>query len=117
MFALGALGVLIALAVPFFSMRQGTADYSTDPTATNTTTYRAFTLLQEGFGPGFSGPLQLVAPIRGPAGRSEFARVVGATPNFHHGLPAIPAPAGAPVARLARPTCVRRVSILAARNS
>jgi RND superfamily putative drug exporter len=77
-FALGALGVLVALAVPFFSMRQGTADYSTNPTSTNTTTYRGYEMLVQGFGPGFSGPLQLVAPIRGPADRSQFAEVVSA---------------------------------------
>src|ERR1700731_2103834 len=29
-YALGAISVLVAVAVPFFSMRQGTADYSTD---------------------------------------------------------------------------------------
>ncbi len=77
-FALGALSVLAALAVPFFSMQQGTADYSTDPTSTTTTTYRGYEMLVQGFGPGFSGPLQLVATVGGPADRSEFASVVGA---------------------------------------
>ena len=76
--ALGALGVLVALGVPFFSMRQGTADYSTDPTSTTTTTYRGYEMLVQGFGPGFSGPLQLVATVNGPADEAEFARVVSA---------------------------------------
>jgi putative drug exporter of the RND superfamily len=77
-FALGALGILAALAVPFFSMRQGTADYSTDPTSTSTTTYRGYEMLVHGFGPGFSGPLQLVAPVHGTGGASAFATVVKA---------------------------------------
>jgi putative drug exporter of the RND superfamily len=77
-FALGALGILAALTVPFFSMRQGTADYSTDPTSTSTTTYRGYEMLVHGFGPGFSGPLQLVAPIHGTTGASTFATVVKA---------------------------------------
>jgi RND superfamily putative drug exporter len=77
-FALGALSVLVALAIPFFSMRQGTADYSTNPTSTTTTTYRGYQLLVQGFGPGFSGPLQLVAPVNGSADQAEFAKVVSA---------------------------------------
>jgi RND superfamily putative drug exporter len=77
-YALGVLSVLVALGVPFFSMRQGTADYSTDPTSTTTTTYRGYEMLVQGFGPGFSGPLQLVAPVSGPADQAEFARVVSA---------------------------------------
>jgi RND superfamily putative drug exporter len=104
--ALGVFAVLAALAVPFFSMRQGTADYSTDPTATNTTTYRGFALLQDGFGPGFSGPLQLVAPLHGPAGRSEFANVVGAVAHTSGvvttaGPEVLPAGAGHPAVAVA----------------
>src|ERR1017187_2028039 len=72
------LPALVALGVPFFSMRQGTADYSTDPTSTTMTTYRGYEMLVQGFGPGFSGPLQLVATVDSPAQRAEFARVVSA---------------------------------------
>jgi RND superfamily putative drug exporter len=75
-FALAALGVLIALGTPFLSMRQGTADYSVDPTSTTTTTYRGYEMLVKGFGPGFSGPLQLVAPIKAATDKATFARVV-----------------------------------------
>jgi RND superfamily putative drug exporter len=76
---IAAAGVLVLLAVPFSAMRQGTADYSTDPTTTSTTTYRAFTMLDAGFGPGFTGPLEVVAPIHTPADRTTFDRVVQAT--------------------------------------
>jgi putative drug exporter of the RND superfamily len=77
-YALGVLSVLVALGVPFFSMRQGVADYSTDPTSTTTTTYRGYEMLVQGFGPGFSGPLQLVAPVNGSADQAVFADVVTA---------------------------------------
>ncbi|MGH3251308.1 MAG: MMPL family transporter, partial [Trebonia sp.] len=69
-FGLAALGLMIALGVPFLSMRQGTADYSVDPTSTTTTTYRGYEMLVHGFGPGFSGPLQLVAPLHSQADKA-----------------------------------------------
>jgi RND superfamily putative drug exporter len=59
-------------------MRQGTADYSVDPTSTTTTTYRGYEMLVHGFGPGFSGPLQLVAPLTSPADRATFGTVITA---------------------------------------
>jgi RND superfamily putative drug exporter len=73
-----ALGVMVALGAPFLSMRQGTADYSVDPTSTTTTTYRGYELLVHGFGPGFSGPLQLVAPLHSQADKATFDAVVTA---------------------------------------
>jgi RND superfamily putative drug exporter len=90
MYAIGALSVLVAVGLPFFSMRQGTADYSTDPTSTTTTTYQGYELLVQGFGPGFSGPLQLVAPVNGPADQAAFANVVGAAAH----TPGVAATAG-----------------------
>jgi RND superfamily putative drug exporter len=90
MYALGALSVLVALGMPFLSMRQGSADYSTDPTSTTTTTYRGYEMLVQGFGPGFSGPLQLVAPVNGPADQAAFAGAVTATAH----TPGVAATAG-----------------------
>jgi putative drug exporter of the RND superfamily len=78
LYAVGVLSVLVALGLPFFSMRQGSADYSTDPTSTNTTTHRGYEMLVQGFGPGFSGPLQLVAAVHGRTDRAAFATVVTA---------------------------------------
>ena len=52
-----------ALAVPFFSMRLGSSDASSDPAGT--TTRQAYDLLAKGFGPGYNGPLQLVAEVDG----------------------------------------------------
>jgi RND superfamily putative drug exporter len=78
MYAIGVFSVLVAVGLPFFSMRQGSADYSTDPTSTTTTTYRGYEMLVQGFGPGFSGPLQVVAAVNGPAEVAAFATVVSA---------------------------------------
>jgi RND superfamily putative drug exporter len=90
MYAAGALAALIALGVPFFSMRQGSADYSTNPTSTTTTTYRGYEMLVQGFGPGFSGPLQLVAAVNGPSDQAAFAHVVTAAAH----TPGVAATAG-----------------------
>jgi RND superfamily putative drug exporter len=90
-FGLAALGLMIALGVPFLSMRQGTADYSVDPTSTTTTTYRGYEMLVHGFGPGFSGPLQLVAPLSGPAGKTVFDSVVSAA-SHAQGVAAVTKP-------------------------
>ena len=77
-FGVAALGVMVALGAPYLSMRQGTADYSVDPTSTTTTTYQGYEMLVHGFGPGFSGPLQLVAPVNSQADKTAFDNVVAA---------------------------------------
>jgi RND superfamily putative drug exporter len=66
--------VMAILAIPFFSMRLGSADSSSDPTSS--TTYKSYELLAKGFGPGYNGPLELVARIRSRGERDVFAEVV-----------------------------------------
>jgi len=61
--AVVALIVVLLVAMPFFSLRLGTSDQGNDPTYT--TTRQAYDLLSSGFGPGFNGPLQLVAAQKG----------------------------------------------------
>lgn len=51
--------LLIVLAAPIFAIRLGFADAGNR--ATTDTTRRAYDLLSEGFGPGFNGPLLVVA--------------------------------------------------------
>ncbi len=75
-FAAAAAAVMIIIAIPFFSMRLGSADAGSDPT--NTTTRKAYDLLAEGFGPGYNGPLQLVAQVSTPAQKAAFLRTVQA---------------------------------------
>jgi RND superfamily putative drug exporter len=73
-FAAVAIGVMVIIAIPFFSMRLGSADAGSDPA--NSTTRKAYDLLAKGFGPGYNGPLQLVAEVDSPAQEAAFARVV-----------------------------------------
>jgi len=58
-----ALIIVAMIAMPFFSLRLGTSDQGNDPNGT--TTRQAYNLLSTGFGPGFNGPLQLVADQKG----------------------------------------------------
>jgi len=87
-FAAVSATLMILIAIPFFSMRLGSADSGSDPAGS--TTRKAYDLLAKGFGPGYNGPLQLIAQVGSPAQRVAFARVdaavartpgiVGATP-------------------------------------
>jgi RND superfamily putative drug exporter len=60
--AAAAVAVMLVLAIPVLSLRLGSSDQGNDP-STNTTR-QAYDLLAEGFGPGFNGPLLLVAQTR-----------------------------------------------------
>jgi RND superfamily putative drug exporter len=75
-FAAVAIGVLVIIAIPFFSMRLGSADAGSDPASS--TTRKAYDLLAKGFGPGYNGPLQLVAEVNSPAQQAAFEHVVKA---------------------------------------
>ncbi|MGD0747832.1 MAG: MMPL family transporter [Acidimicrobiales bacterium] len=57
-----ALVLIIVIALPFFSLRLGSADQGTDPAGTPTRV--AFDMLSKGFGPGFNGPLMLVGVVQ-----------------------------------------------------
>lgn len=57
--ALGALVIIGVLASPAVSLRLGVSDQGNDPVGTTTRT--GYDLLAQGFGPGFNGPLLLVA--------------------------------------------------------
>jgi len=57
--------VMLVLAIPVLSLRLGTSDRGNDPSSS--TTRQAYDLLADGFGPGFNGPLQLVAQTSDPA--------------------------------------------------
>jgi RND superfamily putative drug exporter len=61
----GAVLVLLVLALPLFSMKLGFPDDGTAPTSE--TRRQAYDLLSEGFGPGFNGPLLLAVEIDDPA--------------------------------------------------
>ncbi len=60
-----AVLVLVALALPLFSMRLEFTDAGNDPA--NLTTRQAYDLLAQGFGPGFNGPLVVAVAMDGPS--------------------------------------------------
>src|SRR5215831_10923892 len=57
--AVAATVVMVVLAIPVVSLRLGSSDQGNDPSPS--TTRQAYDLLATGFGPGFNGPLLLVA--------------------------------------------------------
>jgi putative drug exporter of the RND superfamily len=65
-----ALGTVVAIALPISSLHLGLDDAGSDPPGT--TTLAAYDLLAKGFGPGFSGPLELVAKLPSPVGKTAF---------------------------------------------
>ncbi len=72
--AVVAAVVIVGIALPFFSLQLGSSDQGND--ALGTTTRQAYDLLSKGFGPGFNGPLELVAAVHGSADRAALQRVV-----------------------------------------
>ncbi len=60
--AIGALAVLVLLAIPFLGIRLGNSDQGNDPATT--TTRVGYDLVAQGFGPGYNGKLELV--VSGP---------------------------------------------------
>ena len=63
--AAAAAAVMLVLAIPVLHLRLGSSDQGNDPSSS--TTRQAYDLLADGFGPGFNGPLLLVAQTSSPA--------------------------------------------------
>ncbi len=57
--------VMLVIAAPATALRLGSSDASNDPAGQ--TTHKAYELLAEGFGEGFSGPLLVVAKVPNPS--------------------------------------------------
>ena len=94
-------GVLLALALPVLDLRLGFADEGNYPA--DTTTKRAYDLLAEGFGPGFNGPLTLVAAVDTPeqlAAAQSVSQALASTPGVAFASPAVPNDAASPSAVL-----------------
>jgi RND superfamily putative drug exporter len=92
---LAGLIAVVVLALPLFSMRLGAADAGNDPSSL--TTRRAYDLLTEGFGPGFNGPLLLVAELPGPGAAQALqglTSLVQSTPDVAFVAPPFQNPAG-----------------------
>jgi RND superfamily putative drug exporter len=72
--AIAAIAVVAVIALPVFTLRLGLDDAGSDPSGT--TTRAAYEALAKGFGPGFSGPLQLVGELKSPSDAATFASIV-----------------------------------------
>jgi RND superfamily putative drug exporter len=90
--ALAGAAVMIVLSLPIGSMRLGRADDGTLPS--DMTSRRGYDLLAEGFGPGFNGPLQLVAQVGSDGDRAALAKLTDAV----RGAPGVAGIAVTPVA-------------------
>jgi putative drug exporter of the RND superfamily len=93
--AVGSLVVVCVIALPIFGLREGSSDASTDPSSF--TTHTAYAALAKGFGPGFSGPLELVGQVSSPADAKAFNRLLtraAHTPGVASVTPAVTSPNG-----------------------
>jgi RND superfamily putative drug exporter len=73
-FAAGALVVLLLVAAPVTGIRLGSGDAGNN--SPSSTTRKAYDLLSQGFGPGFNGPLLVVAEVKpGAGGKAELAQL------------------------------------------
>jgi putative drug exporter of the RND superfamily len=93
--AVVALGTVVAIALPISSLHLGLDDAGSDPTGT--TTLAAYDLLANGFGPGFSGPLELVAKLPSPADKTAFVdltRTLARQPGVVSVSPPVLSPSG-----------------------
>jgi putative drug exporter of the RND superfamily len=91
----GGLVILIALAIPLFSMRLAFPDSGGNPTTD--TTRRAYDMVAAGFGPGFNGPLILAAEFPKGTDTSALDRLVtrlGETRDVAAVSPPSPSPSG-----------------------
>jgi RND superfamily putative drug exporter len=84
--------IMLALAVPAFSIRLGSADQGNDPAAS--TTRKAYDLVADAFGPGYNGPLVLAAQAPTPADRTALNQLV----TTLRGEPGVASVAAAPPA-------------------
>jgi RND superfamily putative drug exporter len=88
-------GLLLVLCIPALSLRLGSSDAGSDPAGT--TTREAYDLLAEGFGPGFSGPLEIVAELPGrgdDAALASLRHAIEGEPGVAAVAPAVLNPAG-----------------------
>jgi putative drug exporter of the RND superfamily len=93
--AVGSLAAVVAIALPIFGLRLGTSDASTDPASS--TTHQAYTALAKGFGPGFNGPLELVAQSSSARDVTAFDHLlatVAHTPGVASVTPTVTSPNG-----------------------
>ncbi|MFJ1585572.1 MMPL family transporter [Streptomyces sp. NPDC088197] len=72
--AVAAVAVMATLAIPALGLRLGSSDQGNNPTTT--TTRKAYDMLADGFGPGFNGPLTILAEVPTGADRTALNGLV-----------------------------------------
>jgi RND superfamily putative drug exporter len=96
--AVASTVVMLLFLIPFLSMRLETSDAGNDPS--DTSTYTAYNLLSDGFGPGFNGPLTIATQLSNSSQSAQVAQVrdaVARTP----GVVAVTAPRVSPSGNVA----------------
>jgi RND superfamily putative drug exporter len=89
--AIGSTLVLLIACIPVTQIRLGASDSGND--AVGTTTRQAYDTLAEGFGPGFNGPITMLADVSNQKSADSLARavdVIQGQPDVAAVLPAIP---------------------------
>ena len=71
--AVASLLLVLLFLVPVVGMRLDSSDAGNDPS--NTSTYRAFNLLSDGFGSGFNGPLLVAVELPKPGDDTSVAAI------------------------------------------
>ena len=74
--AIAMVAVLGVLTLPLVTLRLGSDDAGADPS--NTTTYKAYALIADGFGPGANGPLVLAVTMPASSGPAPLAHLASA---------------------------------------
>jgi putative drug exporter of the RND superfamily len=88
-------GLMLVLAIPILGLRLANPDAGSDPAGT--TTRQAYDLLADSFGPGFNGPLELVASLPAPSDATvmeHLANVIKSEPGVASVSPPQVNPAG-----------------------
>jgi RND superfamily putative drug exporter len=75
-----AVAVMLVLAIPLSRLQLSSADQGHDPASS--TTRQAYDLLAQGFGPGFNGPLVLVARAGSPADAAALRALEARLPHL-----------------------------------
>ena len=102
--AVAGLAIMLVLAVPALSMRNGSSDAGNDPAGK--TTRKAYDLLAQGFGKGFNGPLVVAAelPRSGDtAALGQIRNTLSSTPGVASVTPPRVSPSGRTVVFSAYP--------------
>ena len=88
--ALGGVLVLLIITIPVFSMRFGFPDDGNSPA--KETSRQAYDLLTTGFGPGFNGPLVVVADLKGTSDAAGALAKITSSVKASSGVAAVDPP-------------------------